>query len=135
MPKGVSCKLMLDSVEVVLKPVERDALNDTPPPPPQVAIAASGDAVEPEPADRVGDGLAWLAIDQDDGAGEGAAAQSVIDRADERGVSGDWSGSHPSGAVLSRGGTGAGRQRGGDGDECWEPAPRASGGVARLRMV
>ena len=27
----------------MLKPVERDALNDQPPPPPQVAIAASGE--------------------------------------------------------------------------------------------
>jgi general secretion pathway protein H len=43
LPKGVNFQLMLDSVQVVLKPVERDALNDTPPPPPQVAIAASGD--------------------------------------------------------------------------------------------
>jgi general secretion pathway protein H len=42
LPKGVSCKLMLDSVEVVLKPVERDALSGQPPPP-QVAISASGD--------------------------------------------------------------------------------------------
>ena len=43
LPKGVSFHLQMDSVEVVLKPVERDVLTDTPPPPPQVAIAASGD--------------------------------------------------------------------------------------------
>jgi general secretion pathway protein H len=43
LPKGVSFKLTLDSVEVVLKPVERDALNDQPPPSPQLAISASGD--------------------------------------------------------------------------------------------
>ena len=43
LPKGVSFQLELDSVQVVLKPVERDALNDRPPPPPQLAIAASGD--------------------------------------------------------------------------------------------
>jgi general secretion pathway protein H len=43
LPKGVSFKLALDSVEVVLKPVERAALSDGPPPPPQLAIAASGD--------------------------------------------------------------------------------------------
>jgi general secretion pathway protein H len=43
LPKGVTFKLMLDSVEVVLKPVEQGVLNDQPPPPPQVAIAASGE--------------------------------------------------------------------------------------------
>ncbi|HMK87433.1 MAG TPA: type II secretion system minor pseudopilin GspH [Steroidobacteraceae bacterium] len=42
LPKGVTFALELDSVAVVLKPIERD-LSDTPPPPPQVAIAASGD--------------------------------------------------------------------------------------------
>jgi general secretion pathway protein H len=43
LPKGVRFQLQLDSVDIVLKPVERDALNDRPPPPPQLAIAASGD--------------------------------------------------------------------------------------------
>ena len=43
LPKGVTFQLKLDSIDVVLKPVERDALNDQPPPSPQVAIAASGE--------------------------------------------------------------------------------------------
>jgi general secretion pathway protein H len=43
LPKGVTFQLQLDSINVVLKPVERNALNDQPPPPPQVAIAASGE--------------------------------------------------------------------------------------------
>jgi general secretion pathway protein H len=43
LPKGITFQLQLDSINVVLKPIERGALNDTPPPPPQVAIAASGD--------------------------------------------------------------------------------------------
>jgi general secretion pathway protein H len=43
LPKGVSFKLQLDSVEVVLKPVAQGLLNDQPTPPPQVAIAASGE--------------------------------------------------------------------------------------------
>jgi general secretion pathway protein H len=42
LPKGVTFQLELDSVVVVLKPIDRQ-LNDTPPPPPQVAIAASGE--------------------------------------------------------------------------------------------
>jgi hypothetical protein len=36
--------LQLDSVQVVLKPVDPNLIDDTAPPPPQVAIAASGDA-------------------------------------------------------------------------------------------
>ncbi len=43
LPKGITFQLQLDSINVVLKPIERGALNGTPPPPPQVAIAASGD--------------------------------------------------------------------------------------------
>jgi len=42
LPTGVSFQLQLDSVDIVLKPVERNALSDQPPPP-QLAIAASGD--------------------------------------------------------------------------------------------
>jgi general secretion pathway protein H len=42
LPKGVMFQLELDSVQVVLKPVERDLTTDAPPPP-QVAIAASGE--------------------------------------------------------------------------------------------
>jgi general secretion pathway protein H len=43
LPKGVTFQLQLDSINVVLKPIERDTLNDQPPPSPQVAIAASGE--------------------------------------------------------------------------------------------
>lgn len=42
LPKGVTFELQLDSVAVVLKPVDTN-LNDGPPPTPQVAIAASGE--------------------------------------------------------------------------------------------
>jgi general secretion pathway protein H len=42
LPKGVTFELQLDSVAVVLKPVDKN-LNDAPPAPPQVAIAASGE--------------------------------------------------------------------------------------------
>ncbi len=44
LPLGMSFRLQLDSVQVVLKPVDPDLSGDTPPPPPQIAIAASGDA-------------------------------------------------------------------------------------------
>ena len=42
LPNGVTFELQLDSVAVVLKPVDKN-LNDGPPPAPQVAIAASGE--------------------------------------------------------------------------------------------
>lgn len=42
LPKGVTFQLELDSVSVVLKPVDR-TLSGTAPPPPQIAIAASGE--------------------------------------------------------------------------------------------
>jgi len=44
LPKGLSFQLELDSVVVVLKPVDPNLKDDTAPPPPQIAIAASGDA-------------------------------------------------------------------------------------------
>jgi general secretion pathway protein H len=43
LPKGVTFALQLDSVDVVLKPIERNLASDEPPPGPQVAIAASGE--------------------------------------------------------------------------------------------
>jgi general secretion pathway protein H len=43
LPKGVSFELEMDSVQVVLKPIERTFSTDEPPPPPQLAIAASGE--------------------------------------------------------------------------------------------
>jgi general secretion pathway protein H len=43
LPKGVSFQLELDSVQVVLKAVDKTFATDQPPPPPQVAIAASGE--------------------------------------------------------------------------------------------
>jgi general secretion pathway protein H len=43
LPKGVSFQLELDSVQVVLKPVDPN-LSSSAPQPPQIAIAASGDA-------------------------------------------------------------------------------------------
>jgi general secretion pathway protein H len=43
LPKGVAFQLQLDSQAVVLKPVDRTFASDAPPPPPQVAIAASGE--------------------------------------------------------------------------------------------
>jgi general secretion pathway protein H len=43
LPKGVSFQLELDSVQVVLKPIDKTFSTDAPPPPPQVAIAASGE--------------------------------------------------------------------------------------------
>jgi general secretion pathway protein H len=42
LPKGISFQLQLDSQTVVLKPIDRSLSNDAPPPP-QVAIAASGE--------------------------------------------------------------------------------------------
>ncbi|HEX4153136.1 MAG TPA: type II secretion system minor pseudopilin GspH [Steroidobacteraceae bacterium] len=42
LPKGVTFELQLDSVNVVLKPVDTN-LNGGPPPSPQIAIAASGE--------------------------------------------------------------------------------------------
>jgi general secretion pathway protein H len=45
LPKGVSFQLTLDSVKVVLKPPDPDLVkDDTAPPPPQIAVAASGDS-------------------------------------------------------------------------------------------
>lgn len=44
LPKGLSLQLQLDSVQVVLKPIDPNLIDNTAPPPPQVAIAASGDA-------------------------------------------------------------------------------------------
>jgi general secretion pathway protein H len=44
LPKGLGFQLELDSTVVVLKPVDPNFTADTPPPPPQIAIAASGDA-------------------------------------------------------------------------------------------
>jgi general secretion pathway protein H len=44
LPAGVSFALELDSQQVVLKPIDPTQDADTPPPPPQLAIAASGDA-------------------------------------------------------------------------------------------
>jgi len=43
LPKGVTFQLELDSIIVVLKPIDRTLLSDEPPPAPQVAIAASGE--------------------------------------------------------------------------------------------
>jgi general secretion pathway protein H len=43
LPAGLTFQLELDSQVVVLKPIDRDLSDDTPPPRPQVAIAASGD--------------------------------------------------------------------------------------------
>jgi general secretion pathway protein H len=43
LPKGLSFQLELDSQVVVLKPIDRELSDDTPPPRPQVAIAASGE--------------------------------------------------------------------------------------------
>jgi len=43
LPKGLSFQLELDSQVVVLKAIDSGLSNDTPPPRPQVAIAASGD--------------------------------------------------------------------------------------------
>jgi general secretion pathway protein H len=43
LPKGVTFELELDSVQVVLKPIDKTFSTDEPPPPPQVAIAASGE--------------------------------------------------------------------------------------------
>ena len=44
LPKGLSFQLQLDSTVVVLKPVDPNLTSDSAPPPPQIAIAASGDA-------------------------------------------------------------------------------------------
>ena len=43
LPKGVNFELQLDSQVVVLKAIDRTFVSDEPPPPPQVAIAASGE--------------------------------------------------------------------------------------------
>ena len=43
LPKGVTFQLELDSVTVVLKPIEQGLSSGDTPPPPQVAIAASGE--------------------------------------------------------------------------------------------
>lgn len=43
LPKGMSFQLEMDSVVVVLKPIDNNLSADTPPQRPQVAIAASGD--------------------------------------------------------------------------------------------
>jgi general secretion pathway protein H len=43
LPKGMTFELELDSIQVVLKPVDKTFSTDEPPPPPQVAIAASGE--------------------------------------------------------------------------------------------
>ena len=43
LPKGLSFQLELDSQIVVIKPMDRNLSSDTPPPGPQVAIAASGE--------------------------------------------------------------------------------------------
>jgi len=43
LPKGVTFQLELDSVTVVLKPVDQGLSSGNAPPPPQVAIAASGE--------------------------------------------------------------------------------------------
>jgi general secretion pathway protein H len=43
LPKGIAFQLQLDSQIVVLKAVDRTFKSDTPPPPPQLAIAASGE--------------------------------------------------------------------------------------------
>ena len=42
MPKGISFQLQLDSQTVIIKPIDRSLSNEAPPPP-QVAIAASGE--------------------------------------------------------------------------------------------
>jgi general secretion pathway protein H len=44
LPAGVSFQLELDSQVVVLKPIDPNLIDDTAPPPPQIAVAASGDA-------------------------------------------------------------------------------------------
>jgi general secretion pathway protein H len=45
LPKGVTFQLTLDSVKVVLKPPDPDLVKDDAPlPPPQIAVAASGDS-------------------------------------------------------------------------------------------
>jgi general secretion pathway protein H len=44
LPKGLSFQLELDSRQVVLKPIDPHLSSDTPPPAPQVAIAASGES-------------------------------------------------------------------------------------------
>ena len=43
LPKGVTFQLELDSVTVVLKPIDQGISSGDSPPPPQVAIAASGE--------------------------------------------------------------------------------------------
>jgi general secretion pathway protein H len=43
LPKGVTFQLELDSVQVVLKTPDKTFSTDEPPPPPQLAIAASGE--------------------------------------------------------------------------------------------
>jgi general secretion pathway protein H len=43
LPKGISFQLQLDSQTVVIKPIDRNLASGEAPPPPQVAIAASGE--------------------------------------------------------------------------------------------
>jgi general secretion pathway protein H len=43
LPKGISFQLQLDSQNVVIKPIDRNLPSGVAPPPPQVAIAASGE--------------------------------------------------------------------------------------------
>jgi general secretion pathway protein H len=43
LPKGISFLLQLDSQTVVIKPIDRTLSSESPPPSPQVAIAASGE--------------------------------------------------------------------------------------------
>jgi general secretion pathway protein H len=43
LPKGVSFELRLDSQVVVIKAIDHNLASDTPPPAPQVAVAASGE--------------------------------------------------------------------------------------------
>jgi len=76
LPKGLIFQLQLDSVQVVLKPIDPSLSGDSPPPPPQIAIAASGDAtpfrlsvLRPETAARASvtsDATGKLAIESSD---------------------------------------------------------------------
>jgi general secretion pathway protein H len=43
LPAGVTFELEMDAIQVVLKPIEKTFATDSPPPPPQLAIAASGE--------------------------------------------------------------------------------------------
>ena len=48
------------------------------------AVAARGNAIEAEPANRVGYCLPGLAIEEDDRTGKRSATQAIIDRTDQR---------------------------------------------------